>query len=77
MLQSINLQKSLEKIVLLQNIEDKICNNDSLLGIAFKMAIVENSQSIFKTVKDCTEDNRQMMIDLLGEPLLNKILSHS
>ena len=73
-MQSINLQKSLEKLAVLNLLEERLDGNNTLIGICLKGAINGSVDTIFQTIKDMDRDNHDTMIKILGEPLIEKIL---
>lgn len=73
---SINLQKSLEKLALLNLIQERLDGNHNSIANAIRISIVDKTQETFDMIKSMTEDNPDMMKLILGEPLLDKILNH-
>lgn len=73
MLHSINLQKSLEKLTILNMLQEKLDGNTTLIAMALSRTVNNSAESIIKTCKDCIVDNRAMMVGIIGEVLVEKI----
>ena len=73
-MKNINLNKSFEKLALLNLLQEALLNSDSVESTALKIAILNGTDSI-NTIKKLAAEKPAEMNKILSEPLVQKIIS--
>lgn len=72
-----NLNKSLRCLTLVDEVYNRLIGNNGFWAMAIKHAVDRKRPyaGIINTIRSTAEDNRQMVVGMIGEQLTNEILN--